>query len=177
MNSIEWWRKCVGVCLCAAVCTCEWMFGPILIIFMMKHDRKKWKSVCVCVDLVIVCKTKCIPLIRGKKTRIFHFSLLWHNPSQWRGDTVNKTDNNHNKKNDEHRSPANGDGKMITITLSTEKFTARVVGAPRVSGVLMLGWCWFAARTIPFCIAHWAEVLNKEAIYLSYVLLLQMIYT
>lgn len=54
------------------------------------------------------------------------------------GDTVNKTDNNHNKKNDEHRtSPANGDGKMITITLSTEKFTARVE-ASRVLLLLVL---------------------------------------
>lgn len=80
-----------------------------------------------------------MPLIWGKKRENISFQpALAHNTTQANGgDTVNKTDNNHNKKNDEHRSPANGDGKMITITLSTEKFTARV-GTHPACRVLML---------------------------------------
>lgn len=95
----------------------------------MKHDRKKWKSVCVLIWLLFAKQTKCTV---DMGTQIKEYFISGFDTTQANGgDTVNKTDNNHTKKNDEHRSPANGDGKMITITLSTEKFTARVV-APRV---------------------------------------------
>lgn len=71
LNSIEqWWGKCVCACVVCSRYTVHvnGTFGLILIIFMMKHNRKKWKSVCVCVCWFGYClqNKQNVPLIRAK---------------------------------------------------------------------------------------------------------------